>query len=94
VIAKGFSRIHWQNLCNFGILPLRFADPDDYDRIDQGDELVLKGLRDALGQSSEVTLENTSKKESYKVVHDLSPRQVDMVLKGSLLTLVREKQAA
>ncbi|MBV8161972.1 MAG: aconitate hydratase, partial [Acidimicrobiia bacterium] len=46
VIAKSFARIHWQNLVNFGILPLEFADPADYDRIVQGGVLVLDGLRD------------------------------------------------
>src|SRR2546421_8583789 len=48
VIAKNFARIHWQNLVNFGILPLEFAEPADYDRIEQGDVLVLDGVREAL----------------------------------------------
>ena len=37
MIAKSFARIHGQNLVNFGILPLQFADPGDYDRLEQGD---------------------------------------------------------
>jgi aconitate hydratase len=45
VIAKSFARIHWQNLANFGILPLQFADPGDYDRLDQGDVIRLDDLR-------------------------------------------------
>jgi len=41
VIAKSFARIHWQNLCNFGILPLTFSNPDDYEKIKQGDVLAI-----------------------------------------------------
>ena len=48
VIAKSFARIHWQNLANFGILPLRFDDPSHYDRIEQGDRLSFDGLRERL----------------------------------------------
>ena len=48
VLAKGFARIHGQNLVNFGILPLIFDDPADYERIEQGDELDLGGVRAAL----------------------------------------------
>ncbi|WP_374111281.1 aconitate hydratase [Nocardia sp. JCM 34519.1] len=48
VIAKSFARIHWQNLANFGILAFEFDNPDDYDRIDQGDVLHIDGLRKAL----------------------------------------------
>jgi aconitate hydratase len=39
VLAKSFARIHWQNLANFGVVPLEFTDPADYDRIDQGDTI-------------------------------------------------------
>ncbi|MBO0884970.1 MAG: hypothetical protein J2P17_32485, partial [Mycobacterium sp.] len=42
VIAKSFARIHWQNLVNFGVLPLRFADPGDYERIGDGDTIRLE----------------------------------------------------
>ncbi len=41
VVAKGFERIHLANLANFGILGLTFANPDDYDRIEQGATLSL-----------------------------------------------------
>ena len=48
VLAVSFARIHWQNLANFGVLALEFADPDDYQRIEQGDVLALDGLRHAI----------------------------------------------
>src|SRR5690349_1375013 len=44
VIAKSFARIHWQNLANFGVLALEFADPADYDSVTQGDVLSLTNL--------------------------------------------------
>ena len=49
VIAESFARIHWQNLANFGVLAVEFADPADYDRIEAGDVLSVDGLTDALG---------------------------------------------
>ncbi|HEY5513071.1 MAG TPA: aconitate hydratase, partial [Geomonas sp.] len=45
-IAKSFARIHRSNLINFGILPLTFKDPADYDRLKQGDHLRMTGLRE------------------------------------------------
>lgn len=44
MIAKSYARIHWQNLANFGVLAAEFADPADYDRTDQDDELSIDGL--------------------------------------------------
>ena len=48
VIAKSFERIHAANLVNFGILPLVFEDPADYDSIEAGDRLSAAGWRDAV----------------------------------------------
>ena len=41
VLVKSFARIHLANLVNFGILPLVFQKPEDYDRIDRDDKLSL-----------------------------------------------------
>jgi aconitate hydratase len=90
VIAKNFARIHWQNLVNFGILPLEFADPSDYDRVDQDDVLLLDGLHDGLKDDShQVVGENTTKGERYELSHRLSPRQVDAILAGGLIPVFR-----
>jgi len=91
VIAKSFARIHEQNLCNFGILPLVFSNPDDYDRIEQNDELSLEDAANSLGRPGPIIIHNLTKKENYKVEHRLSSRQVEMVIKGSLINLMREK---
>jgi aconitate hydratase len=88
VLAKSFARIHWQNLANFGILALEFADEHDYDRIDPGDTLVIDGLRDTLTDSRKLTVTNPGKGEQYLVRHQLSPRQVEMVLAGGQIPLL------
>lgn len=48
ILAKSYARIHESNLINFGIAPLRFADPRDYESVQQGDELEMSGLRAAI----------------------------------------------
>ncbi|HET7307379.1 MAG TPA: aconitate hydratase [Gammaproteobacteria bacterium] len=93
VLVKSFARIHLQNLMNFGILPLTFKDPADYDTIDQGDELVIENARDALTGGGTIKVINKTKDKTYETQQTMSKRQVEMVLKGSLLTVVREKHA-
>ncbi len=91
VIAKNFARIHWQNLVNFGILPLEFAFPADYDRVDQGDVLVLDDLHSTLKDSSRMlSVENTTKGERYDLTHHLSPRQVDVIMAGGLIPVFKK----
>ncbi|GGY74847.1 aconitate hydratase [Marinobacter zhanjiangensis] len=94
VIAKNYSRIHWQNLCNFGVLPLRFTRADDYDDIRQDDELELEGLASALESGDKITAVNRRNGETYELCHDLSDRLVRMVLKGGLLNMMRDELAA
>ncbi|MDV6012736.1 aconitate hydratase [Haloechinothrix sp. LS1_15] len=88
VIAKSFARIHWQNLANYGILALEFADPADYDRIEQGDTVELDAVREALSSGSELSVRNLDKDERYRLVHQLSQRQVDAVLAGGRIPLL------
>jgi len=92
VIAKDFARIHWQNLVNFGILPLTFANPDDWEKIDQGDRLTLADARNALLKGKKLTVTNTTKNEAYEVEHAMTDRQIAMILEGSLINVVRKKQ--
>ncbi len=88
MLAKSFARIHWQNLANFGVLALEFADPTDYDRVEQGDRLVLDGLRDALPAGHDLVIHNAIRREEYAVCHGLSPRQLRMVLAGGQVPLL------
>ena len=91
VIAKSFARIHWQNLANFGILPLTFIDPSDYDQIHQGDRLDAADIRDMLNRGNRVRITNLSRKQKFEARHALSDRQIDMILAGSLINVVRRK---
>ena len=89
VIAKSFARIHWQNLCNFGILPLTFVNPDDLERIDRDDLLVIDDVRNAIIKNRQVSITNKTKSETYEAEHAMSERQTEMVLAGSLINLVK-----
>ncbi|MDY7092327.1 MAG: aconitate hydratase, partial [Acidobacteriota bacterium] len=93
-LVKSFARIHWQNLANFGILALTFADDHDYDSIQAGDVLVLENARAAIQQGRELELRNRSRDRSYQVQHTLSQRQVDMILRGGLLKWMQERLQA
>jgi len=88
VIARSYARIHWQNLVNFGVLPLEFTDPADYDGIHTGDQLVIDNVRDALGGGAELTIRNTSTGGACQARHRLSPRQLEVVLAGGLIPLL------
>jgi predicted aconitate hydratase len=94
VIVKSFARIHWQNLINFGILPLTFIDPLDYDKIVQEDELETVDIRRVLSQGRRVSITNKTRNETYETEHALSERQLEMVMEGSLINVVRKRQSA
>jgi len=91
VIVKSFARIHLQNLINFGILPLVFDNPADYDSILQDDELEIKDVRGSLQEQQEVEVVNTTQNQTYKCRHSMSKRQIDMMLAGSEISLYRKK---
>lgn len=87
VVAKSYARIHWQNLTNFGVLPLEFDDPGDHDRIDMGDRLHLGNLHTALAPGAEprLRLHNVTKDETYRVRHRLSDGRRRTVLAGGTI---------
>ncbi len=89
VITKSFARIHCANLINAGILPLNFANADDYDKITQGDELSLKGIKNAIINNEPATLLNLTTGEEYELKYDLSQRQKDIILAGGLLNYTK-----
>ena len=91
VLAKGFARIHAQNLVNFGVLPLTFVDPADYDRLQAGDVLRLTDLRRVLMQGGELAVANVTRQVTFQVRHHMSPRQVLFLLRGGLINWMRER---
>ena len=89
VCALAIERIHRANLINFGIMPLLFVDPADYDLISEGDQLVFKGLHAALKNGNEITArliapDGTAKRE-LRFRHQLSEREVAIILAGGRL---------
>ena len=92
VAAKSFARIHQANLINNGILPLTFANENDYDKIDQMDELSLPEVRSAIAAGKEeLELRNETKQESYRVLLPLTERQRGMILAGGLINYIRTR---
>ncbi len=91
VIAKDYARIHWQNLPNFGVLPLSFVDPGDLGAIEQGDVFSLSDVRKAISAGSELVARNTTKGTDIVLSHELSARQVEMILAGGLINLFRSR---
>ena len=87
VIAKSFARIHAANLINAGILPLTFADPDDYDALTQGETLTLTGI-DAGLDSGTMTLHAGNRE--IPVCGSFTKRQAAMLRAGGLLNYTKE----
>lgn len=90
VVTKSFARIHCANLINAGILPLNFKNEADYDKISQGDELSLEGVKTAIVNNQPIVLKNLTNGESYELKYDLTKRQKDIILAGGLLNYTRE----
>lgn len=91
VIAKGFARIHEQNLVNFGILPLTLQDESDFDWIAQGDILSCSAVQRQIRQGHPVSLHNKTQERTFKAKHGLSGRQIDILLDGGLITRIRAR---
>jgi aconitate hydratase len=92
VLAKSFARIHRANLVNVGILPLVFADENDYDRLVQGDELEMDAVRNAIQDADSLRIRNRSQGYEFEARHGLSPQQVKIVLAGGRLSYVKSLQ--
>ena len=89
VVAKSFARIHVANLINAGILPLTFADPEDYDALHQGAQLRIDGIRAGMAAGS-LMLTDTAAGKTYPVVCSLTERQQAILLAGGLLNYTKE----
>lgn len=83
-LVKSFARIHKANLINFGIVPLTFSDPDDYDRIEQGKDVVIPDLRKALLDGNDSVIVEVDGKP-YTAAIELSQRHREILAAGGLL---------
>ena len=91
VIARSFARIHWQNLVNFGVLPLTFEDPGDADKLKAGDIVVLTALHAQLREGGPVSATLVGDDHRLGLRHQLSHRQIDVLITGGLIPWQRQQ---
>jgi len=91
-LAKSFARIHRSNLINFGILPLVFEKKEDYNQIEQGDAFFIKDIRKALLEGEKKIKIIIKGKGEISAILDLSERERNSVLAGSLLNLAKKNK--
>jgi aconitate hydratase len=91
VVAKSFARIHRTNLVGQSILPLVFADEDDYDGVAQGDTWTIDGVRAAVEAGAEDLVAHVDGGGEIALRAVLSGREREVLLAGGLRDLVRER---
>jgi aconitate hydratase len=91
VIAKSFARIHRKNLINFGVLPLTFKNPKDYEEISMNDQLEMLDLHSVLQSHQPLKMKNITTGQEILLDHSFSKRELEVLLSGSLIALVRKK---
>lgn len=89
IICKSFARIHRQNLINNGIIPLEFVNEEDYEKIEQGDELALENIRNVIENDGDIVVKNKTKGTDIPVKCGLSERGKGMILAGGLLNFTK-----
>ena len=91
VIAKSFARIHMANLINFGIIPMTLVNENDYDKISEGDGIVISGLWDAVKDSDTAYLTVVKTGEQIPLSLNFSKRQREILLAGGTLNYTKNK---
>jgi aconitate hydratase len=93
ILVRSFARIHETNLKKQGLLPLTFADPKDYDKVQEDDRVSITGLAAmAPGKPLTVTLKHKDGKvETFQARHTFSKEQIEWFRAGSALNLLRNK---
>lgn len=91
IITKSFARIHKANLINYGIIPITFKNPDDYDKISEGDTVEISNIFKSLKDGSEFDVTVHSKAGDVKIcgVNDLAERSRNILLAGGLASYTR-----
>ena len=89
VIAKSFARIHAANLINAGIMPLTFANPEDYDKIAQDSVLTISNIFDGMEKNT-MTAKLEATGQTIELVCSFTQRQKDILKAGGLLNYTRE----
>ncbi len=88
VLVKSFARIHLANLINFGILPLTFADPLDYDKVKLGDKIEFSDIKNIIKNNKELIIKIEGK--NIKLNYNFTDRQKEIIFAGGLLNWIKE----
>lgn len=89
VVTKSFARIHVANLINAGIMPLTFANPEDYDAVAQGDTLSISGIFEGMDRGK-MTLCDETNGRKFPLVCSFTERQKAILKAGGLLAYTRD----
>jgi aconitate hydratase len=87
IITKSFARIHKANLINYGIIPITFVNPADYDIINQDDVLEITNIEEALDTGCEFNIVVNGK--TIKGTNDLAQRSRNILKQGGLAAYTR-----
>ncbi len=90
VIVKSFARIHKANLVNFGIMPLTFKDPSDYEKLTKGVKLSFPSFKKDIMEGREVRAVDAESGREFIFVHDLDSKAVDILLSGGMLNYTKK----
>jgi aconitate hydratase len=89
VIAISFARIHWENLINFGVLPLTFSNAEDYKKVEPNDVIVITDVFKQIQPGKQVKATIADKKLEIILDHRFSQRQVEILKAGGLINFVK-----
>ena len=89
VIAKSFARIHVANLINFGIVPMTLENEADYEKIAEGDDILIEGFADSVKASTRAVLVNKTNGQTVPLVLALTDRQRKILGAGGLLNYTK-----
>ena len=91
VLVKSFARIHQANLINYGIIPITFANPADYDTIQEGDTLELTNLAAAIDDGADFSITVTGQSGTRTITgrNTMVQRSRDIIKAGGLAAYTR-----
>lgn len=91
VIAKSFARIHRANLINFGVIPILFENEEDYDKVAQGDHLIIDNIIQNVKGQQRFKVENKTKGYVFTVYSTLNNKEKELILNGGLLPYTKAR---
>ncbi|MBR5915385.1 MAG: aconitate hydratase [Spirochaetia bacterium] len=88
VITKSFARIHKANLINFGIVPLVFENPADYDILEEGMSLSFPSFMADIKNGNRVKAVDAKSGREFYFIHDLEKKGIDLIEAGGMLNYI------